>query len=250
MENRRDFIKKVSFGAAALSLPSVVNAATVEMAAAKIKIEPGMTILFQGDSITDAGRNKEAINKPNDRNALGTGYAYIAASKLLGGVCAGKEVKIYNRGISGNKVYQLQERWKKDCLDLKPDVLSILIGVNDFWHKLNGNYDGTVEIYERDYRKLLQDTKAALPNVKLIICEPFALVGTTAVNEKWFPEFDAYRIAAAKLAREFDALFIPLQSIFEKAAKRAPNAYWAADGVHPSIAGAEMIATEWMKTVK
>jgi lysophospholipase L1-like esterase len=95
-------------------------------------------------------------------------------------------LKFFNRGISGSKVYQLAERWQVDCLDLKPNVLSILIGVNDFWHKQKMQYDGTLEKYESDYRALVKRTKSALPDVKLIICEPF-LLNFGAVDDSWFP---------------------------------------------------------------
>ena len=97
-------------------------------------------------------------------------------------------MRIYNKGISGNKVYQLAERWEKDCLEIKPGIISILIGVNDIWHKLNGNYNGTVEIYRNDYISLLERTKKAIPEVKLIICEPFAVKGVKAVDDKWYPD--------------------------------------------------------------
>ena len=119
------------------------------------------------------------------------------------------DLRIFNRGISGNKVFQLAERWQADALELKPTVLSILIGVNDIWHKLNGNYDGTVEKYETDYKALVKRTKDALPEVKLIICEPFVL-RCGAVNSSWFPEFDEYRAAARRVAEEAGALFVPI----------------------------------------
>ena len=112
-------------------------------------IKPGDTILFQGDSITDAGRKRDD-SAANSDVAMGRGYAWLAAAQLLiEKPDAG--LKIFNRGISGNKVYQLAERWQADCLDLKPNVLSILIGVNDFWHKKKHNYDGTLEKYEGDF---------------------------------------------------------------------------------------------------
>jgi lysophospholipase L1-like esterase len=204
-------------------------------------------ILFQGDSITDAGRDKAREGKPNDANAFGKGYVYLIAAQLLADR-AGDNLKIYNRGISGNKVFQLADRWDKDCLDLKPDVLSILIGVNDIWHALNGNYDGTVEKYEADYTALLARTRRGLPDVKLVVCEPFVL-RCGAVDEKWFPEFDGYRAAAKKMSEEFDALFVPFQSMFDKASGLAPPAYWAADGVHPTMAGASLMAQTWLRIV-
>lgn len=207
-----------------------------------------LTILFQGDSITDAGRNRDRKGA-NNGGALGTGYAFQATSQLLGKT-PGAQWQCYNKGISGNKVYQLADRWQEDCLDLKPDVLSILIGVNDYWHMLNGKYDGTVAIYENDYRALLQRTLKALPNVKLIICEPFGIKGGTAIKDGWYPNFDEYRAAAARIATEFDAVFVPYQKIFEKALEKAPVSYWCPDGVHPSIAGGHLMAAAWLKALK
>jgi lysophospholipase L1-like esterase len=210
-------------------------------------IKPGDTILFQGDSITDAGRKREAAAEPNSQPALGNGYAWLAASQLLVDR-PDDELKIYNRGISGNKVYQLAERWQADCLDLKPDVLSILIGVNDIWHKLNGQYDGTVDKYENDYRALVKRTREALPEVRLVICEPFVL-RCGAVTDKWFPEFDKYRAAAKRVAEEAGATFVPFQAMFDAASKIAPPERWAGDGVHPSADGAALMAHGWLKAV-
>ena len=134
--SRRSFIRKAALGSiAAFSIPEIVTAA-VPKGSPKIRLLKGQTILFQGDSITDAGRNKEDMSYNNAR-ALGTGYAMLTAGQLLQKY-AHLDLKIYNKGISGNKVFQLAERWDKDCLDLKPDIVSILIGVNDIWHKLNG----------------------------------------------------------------------------------------------------------------
>lgn len=163
---------------------------------------------------------------------------------------ADKNLQIYNKGISGNKVYQLAERWDADCLDLKPDVLSILIGVNDFWHTLTNGYTGTVQKYRDDYKALLTRTKDKLPDVKLIIGEPFAVTGVRAVDDKWYPAFNDYRAAAREIAVSFGATFIPYQTIFDKAQKLAPGAYWTGDGVHPSIAGNALMAHAWQEAVK
>ena len=247
--SRRSFIKKtVTGGILAVSIPEIVSAAMVSYGGKKKMLSPGKTILFQGDSITDAGRNKEEPAFNNAR-AMGTGYAMLAAASLLEKYSS-YNLKIYNKGISGNKVYQLAERWDKDCLELKPDILSILIGVNDFWHKLNGQYAGTVEIYKRDYIALLERTKKALPGVQLIICEPFAVPGVKAVDEKWYPEFYSYQNAALEIALQFDATFIPLQKVFNEALKKAPGAYWTTDGVHASLAGAQLMAEAWLASVK
>jgi lysophospholipase L1-like esterase len=214
--------------------------------AKKSLISPGDTILFQGDSITDAGR-KRGPTEPNSFAAMGTGYAWLAAAQLLTSR-PDAEFKIFNRGISGNKVYQLAERWQADSLDLKPNVLSILIGVNDYWHKHNGNYDGTLEKYETDYHALVERTKDSLPQVKLVICEPFVLkVG--AVDDSWFPEFDGYRAAARRVAEEAGAIFVTFQTMFDRAAALAPPKYWAADGVHPTTHGAALMAGSWLAAV-
>jgi len=203
-------------------------------------------ILFQGDSITDAGRHRRATGA-NDAGALGRGYAFLAAARLRADH-PDKKLKIYNRGVSGNKVFQLQERWKADCLDLKPNILSILIGVNDIWHKLNGNYDGDVKKYEDDYHTLLDESRREFPELTLVICEPFVL-RTGAVTDKWFPEFDAFRAAAARQAKIFNATFIPFHSMFDELTRQAEPAYWAGDGVHPTPAGHQKMADAWVKAV-
>jgi lysophospholipase L1-like esterase len=130
--SRRSFIKKAALGTiAAISIPEILSAAMPKGKIKAIKLLRDQVILFQGDSITDSGRNKEDTGFNTARN-LGSGYPMLAGAALLNKYEA-LNLKVYNKGISGNKVYQLAERWDKDCLDLKPDVLSILIGVNDIW---------------------------------------------------------------------------------------------------------------------
>ena len=209
-------------------------------------IPKDLKILLQGDSITDGGRNRGNYYA-NNSHGMGSGYVYQIVSQLLG-EHPDKQFKCYNRGISGHKVFQLDNRWEDDCLNLKPDVLSILIGVNDFWHSLGDHYNGTAKTYETDLRKLLARTKKALPNVKLILAEPFAVDGGTAVSDpKWKTEFPAYRVASKKLADEFDANFLPFQSLFDNALTKAPVAYWCPDGVHPSMAGSHLMAKAWLE---
>ena len=121
-------------------------------------------------------------------------------------------------------------------------------GGNDFWHTLDGSYKATVEKYEGDYQALIKRTKEVLPDVKLVICEPFALMAGK-VNDKWFPAYDAYRAAAKRVAVDSGAVFVPFQTMFETASKIAPPALWAADGVHPTGDGAAMMASSWLKAV-
>lgn len=248
--NRRGFIKTASIGAlAAVSIPQIVSAAmAAEPKGSKVTIAKGDIILFQGDSITDSGRNKTAM-APNAASALGNGYALMAAGELLL-KHEDKDLKIYNKGISGNKVYQLAERWDADALALKPNILSIHIGVNDFWHTLTSGYKGTIETYIADYKKLLDQTKTALPNVKFILCEPFAVKGVRAVDDKWYPTFDLFRKAAREIADQYNAPFVPYQAAFDKALTQAPAPYWTGDGVHPSVAGAALMAQTWLEAVK
>jgi lysophospholipase L1-like esterase len=242
--DRRSFLLTAT-GASAVGVAALTNV-TVEartVDARSALIQPGDTVLFQGDSITDAGRKRD-INKANNQEAFGTGYAWMVASQLL---VSRPDLKLnfYNRGVSGNKVFQLAERWQADCLDLKPNVLSILIGVNDIWHKLNGNYDGTVAVYENDYNTLVGRTKDALPDIKLVICEPFVLK-CGAVNANWFPEFDGYRAAARRVAEKAGATFVPFQEMFDRAIAYAPPEHWAADGVHPTDIGDALMAHTWL----
>jgi lysophospholipase L1-like esterase len=252
MPSRRDFVQAgVGLSVAGLTaMASLNNVLAVDThSAPKTRtslIKPGGTIMFQGDSITDAGRKRHVLT-PNSDAGLGRGYAWLAAAQLLIDR-PNANLKIFNRGNSGNKVYQLTERWQTDCLDLSPDVLSILIGVNDFWHTLDGSYKATVEKYESDYYALIKRTKAALPKVQLVICEPFSLKAGT-VSDKWFPGFDGYRAAAKRVADGSDAVFVPFQTMFDAASKIAPPALWAADGVHPTGDGAAIMASCWLKAV-
>ncbi len=204
----------------------------------------GTVVLFQGDSITDAGRNRASADA-NSAGALGSGYPLLVASAVLA-ARPGGTLRFYNRGISGNKVPDLQQRWTTDTIDLKPDVLSILIGVNDFWHKLDHGYNGTVQDYEQQYNALLDATREALPRVHLIVLEPFVL-RTGAVDARRFPEFDQRRAAAARVAARARATFVPLQTVFNQQSRSAPPEYWAADGVHPTPAGHAVIAEQWRR---
>lgn len=247
--SRRTFFKNAGMGTATLAgLPLLASGCEPqEKNGFSHYFSKDDVVLFQGDSITDAGRDKKN-EWANHGGSIGTGYAFIAAAKLLSALPE-KNLRIYNRGISGNKVFQLDERWNKDCLDLKPNVLSILIGVNDYWHFRNGHYDGTPKVYEEDFRKLLNRTVAAYPEIKLVICEPFILQDTSAVDEGWIEPFRAYQEIAAKIGQEFNATWVPFQTAFTKAVNLAPATHWTGDGVHPSIAGAQLMADTWLNAL-
>ncbi len=207
----------------------------------------GAVVLFQGDSITDCGRDRTAAD-PNRAGALGTGYPLLITSAELA-AHAESGMKFYNRGVSGNTVPDLEQRWAADTIALKPHVLSILIGVNDYWHKRNSNYTGTVADYETGFAALLKATRQALPAVRLVVIEPFVL-RCGAVDASWFPEFDERRAAAARVARQASATFVPMHDKFTELAARTSPEYWAADGVHPTPAGHGLIAERWRRAVR
>jgi lysophospholipase L1-like esterase len=203
----------------------------------------GTVVVFQGDSITDCGRDRASAD-PNRTGPLGTGYPLLVASAEL---AAHPEsgLKFYNRGVSGNKVPDLAQRWAADTIALKPDVLSVLIGVNDFWHRKSG-YTGTVAEYESGFAALLETTRQALPSVRFVVIEPFVL-SCGAVDATWF---DERRAAAARVARQAKATFVPVQAKLTELAARTSPEYWAADGVHPTPAGHALIAERWRRAVR
>ncbi len=243
--SRRTFLKRAALAPALLAaLPQFVASANPQRPQ-PAALGQGATILFQGDSITDAGRDKGRYYA-NDASGMGIGYVHHIATHLLG-QHPKKQYRFYNRGISGNKVYQLADRWADDCLQLRPDVLSILIGVNDYWHTLTHGYKGTAEVYEKDLRALLKRTRDELPEVRLIIGEPFYVEGGSAIDERWREGLLPFREAARQIASSFQAVFIPYHSIFEKALEQAPAGYWCPDGVHPSMAGSYLMAAAWLE---
>ena len=197
-------------------------------------------ILFQGDSITHGGRGGD----PN--HSMGHGYQFIIAAKY-GSQFPERNLAFFNRGVSGDTVARLQERWKADTLDLKPDLLSILVGIND----LGGV---PAEKYEENYDRLLKETVAALPNVRLVLCEPFGLpVGPFAKTmgdwEKTRAELEKRQAIVAKLGTKYKATVVHFQRVFDDACRRAPAEYWIWDGVHPTYSGHQLMADEWIRTV-
>ena len=207
-----------------------------------------MRILFQGDSITDCGRARD-----NDVH-LGNGYAHLVKSEL--GFEAPGKYEFFNRGISGNRVTDVYARIKNDILHLKPDVMSILIGVNDVWHDMEAIPNGVdVDKFFKIYCMLIEEIKAALPDIKLMILEPFCLEGTaTQKTEAHWAHFSAEvpkrQAMAKKVAEKYGIPYIPLQEGFNKLLESAPAAYWLIDGVHPTAMGHQFIKNEWLKAFK
>ena len=201
-----------------------------------------MRILFQGDSITDAGRDY------NNDATLGRGYALLVEASL--GYAEPGEHTFINKGISGNRIVDLYARMKRDILNYKPDVMSILIGVNDVWHELGDSPNGVdSDKFFKIYSMLIEEVKAELPNIKIMIMEPFVLEAcSTEANWEYFKTETKKRAEMAKkIAEKYNLAFIPLQDGFDALAKKAPNNYWLGDGVHPTAKGHEYIKGEWLK---
>ncbi|KQX51840.1 SGNH/GDSL hydrolase family protein [Paenibacillus sp. Root444D2] len=205
-----------------------------------VPFKQGDIVLFQGDSITDAGRVRE---NPAD---MGKGYALMTAA-LFGSSYPEQQVTFLNRGISGNRVKDLQSRWEQDCIALQPSWVSIYIGINDCWRRYDRNDPTSVEQFEEGYRELLVRTKEEL-GAKLIMIEPFVLP-VPEDRKQWREDLDPKINVVRELAREFGALLVPLDGIFAQASMLAPSSFWAPDGVHPSPAGHALIAKAWLKAV-
>ena len=202
-----------------------------------------MKILFYGDSITDAGRD---YTKLHGEEAMGKGYVKYAAAGLKERGFTDED--LINRGISGNRIVDLYARIKLDCWNHQPDFLSILIGVNDVWHEVEFNNGVELDRFEKMYRILIEDTKKVLPNIQIMLCEPFVLEGlATSAKFDQFLEVYKYAEVVKKLAAEYGLYYLPLQETISKAAASATVEEYLTDGVHPAEAGAKLIASEWLK---
>ena len=176
---------------------------------------------------------------------MGPGYAGMIASRLLAEQPEKGHLFI-NRGISGHRIVDLYARWKADALNFKPDILSLLIGVNDTGHEICLGNGVEPERFEKFYRMLLDWTLEVVPDVKLILMEPFVFP-FGSVDERWLPELSERQEIVRRIAADYSAFFIPLQSIFNSALSRAPQEYWMVDGIHPTPAGHYLIAQNWLK---
>ena len=242
MSQRRNFIGQLILGSLGLSLPSFKS--FKETAPSKKTARP-LRILFQGDSITDGGRWQNS----NDWNHLvGQSYPYLISAKI-GYNYPKRNLQFFNRGISGNTVTGLKARWQKDCLDLKPDILSILVGINDVSAAIQSGSDAAaVKSYEENYRRILQQAREANPSLLLVLCDPFVfnLAKIAPVFDSYSSQVEMREKVVKQLAVEFDAIHITLGQKFKQAEKLAPVAHWSWDGIHPMPAGHELIAEAWI----
>lgn len=201
-----------------------------------------MLILFQGDSITDAGRDKR-----NYRD-LGPGYPKYAAQAIRE-ECPGADLDFINMGISGNRTSQLFDRLYTDALEFEPDIISILIGINDIWHRHGAERIATTDAQiALNYRSILERIKKE-SNAKIVILAPFVL----DAPDKDFLREDIKTVLpiVRELAREFADVYIPLDEKFAEAVKTQPHAlYYSQDGVHPNQNGSELIGKWYAEAVK
>ena len=204
-----------------------------------------MKILFQGDSVTDAGRARDS------EVSMGGGYALLIKASL--GFESPNKYEFVNKGVSGNRIVDVYARIRNDIINLKPDVMSILIGVNDVWHEFYESPNGVdPDKYYRIYDMLIEEIKAALPDIKIMIMEPFVLkAGATEANWDCFSSEVKKRAEKAReIAQKYNLPFIALQNGFDKLSENIEASYWLRDGVHPTIMGHEYIKNEWIKAFK
>lgn len=204
-------------------------------------------IVFFGDSITDADRSRTLESR--------TGWGYVTLVKSALSYEYPGEYLYFNRGVGGNRIVDLYARVKSDVINLKPDYVSIMIGVNDVWHDISVNDGVDVEKYRRVYKWLVEEIKSALPNVKIMILEPYVVKGTATINceenpnkyETFMREVPLRAAAAKSIAEEFKLKFVPLQELFDQKSSETTETNWVMDGVHPAAAGCELIKREWIK---
>lgn len=214
--------------------------ATLCEAAPLSELPAGSKVLFQGDSITDGGRGR--TSDPN--HVLGHGYAFIIAARH-GAARPGLRTDFINRGVSGNTVVDLRKRWKADAIDQAADVLSVLIGANDSGRSVDP------ALFESTLDGLLSEARAAKPGLRLVICEPFLAPDGPAIRKApgRVERMKALQAACRRLAEKHRATFVPLQSVFDRAAEKTPWSHWIWDGVHPTAAGHQLIADAWERAL-
>jgi len=199
-------------------------------------------VLFYGDSITDCGRRAEKDNN----NGLGNGYVAVIASALVDKYPQLK-LRFTNRGISGNRIYDLENRLQSDVIDLPPNLVSIMIGINDTWRRYDRNVVSPIHEFSESYRRICR-TIIEKTGASIVICEPF-LLPVPDDRRAWREDLDDRITAVRDIAREFAKAFIPLDGLFAAAACQRELGYWLPDGVHPSPAGHRLIAKAWIDAI-
>jgi lysophospholipase L1-like esterase len=205
-------------------------------------------VLFWGDSITDGGRLKGKENAWDLNHQIGHCYAYLISAKMGLTYPEGNFV-FFDRGVSGSRISDLYARLYEDVSSIQPDFISILIGVNDCLQRFRDGIGGDPVWFEQTYRTILTEIKRQNPAVQFILCEPFSLPGgiISADYDRWREILRPLQEVVPKIAEEFSAIFVPLQSAFEEACQLQETSYWIWDGVHPTVSGHALVAREWEK---
>lgn len=208
----------------------------------QITIEPNSKILFIGDSITDAGRIRQ------DENDLGNGYPFLLAAYLLNKY-PNYNLQIFNRGIGGDRLVDLKKRWEVDCLDLNPEIVSVLIGINDIWHYMDSEEmldQAALDKFEADYRDMLK-MLAHRTDARVILMEPYVLPYPKD-RIHWRKHLDPRIQIIRHLANEYHAALVPLDGALNALGiENHFQTYTGDDGVHPTLTGHAAIADTWIK---
>jgi lysophospholipase L1-like esterase len=202
-----------------------------------VEVPRGGRVLFIGDSITDAGRDRSCGDD------LGTGYAMMASAWFTARH-PGHRATFLNRGISGDRVRDLRARWEDDCLALAPQVVSVLIGINDTWRRYTRDDPTSADDFARDYRHLLVATRPL--GAQLVLVEPF-LVPLDDAQRAWRADLDPKVEVVRTLAAEFGATLVAVDELFQAAG--VDGRVWTRDGVHPTPFGHALIAQAWLRAV-
>lgn len=210
-----------------------------------LSIKAGSTVLFIGDSITAGGRDYAVVE-------LGQGFVRMAADGWARAHPA-HPITVLNHGIGGNRVADLRGRWTQDAIDQRPDIVTIMIGVNETWRAMGSGDPTSIEAYEADYRhilgRLVDETEA-----QVLLIEPF-LLPVTSDQWSWRRDLDPRIQVTRRLAGEFEATFVSVDGLLNQLAVNAGGnrngqaagfARYAADGVHPTAEGAAAIADAWL----
>ena len=202
--------------------------------------------LFFGDSITDAWRGRSPL--PGETVAYGCGFVNRLAGELLS---ESVDNQVFNRGIAGDRIVDLYARIRQDFWNLEPDCVTILVGANDVWHEINSQNGVDIKRFENIYRLIISETKEKFPSIRIILMEPFVHNGASTIEHYGeFLEIYNYAKIVKKLAKEFDLELVELQEKFNELIAVNGSAYYLADGIHPTIVGAKVIADEWLKVYK
>lgn len=213
-----------------------------------MKIETGNKLVFIGDSITCADRNFNLNGEGRDDAAYGSGYVRMVKS-MLDAFYPERQIRVVNKGIGGHTVLDLAERWQSDVLDLKPDWLSVMIGINDVWRQfdtpLATERHVQLDVYTDTYRRLLEQARPGLTG--LVIASPYVL--DTNLDDSMRRRMDEYRAVSQQLAAEFDGIYVDTQLAFDAYLQHYHPNQLCWDRIHPSASGHMVIARAWLNAL-